>query len=261
MAVTIVPFKRDMNFRGFDEVYEDYSVLEEVLPFMRPKLEGAWNVMVLEPPLDFVRVCLDTGYVPSYVSVTLALEQSQLEQLYLEKPKLVQEEKSSWTVYQDLVAAFPVPMDDKAMRELYYRVGPNEDKLAAALDELRDCIYINMVEINKRWAPVQRVYSSQVVRSFLIGRRSSAWKQLSILEANIGTVISFYAIRKYVRNLFSAKTKYLQNLPVKERFIDKVSVYDITLLYWLFEEASNPYQLYPIFYMFERRTLPNVSRK
>lgn len=256
--VDIVPYKRDMNFRGYDEVYESEDVFQEVLPFLKPKLEGSWNILILEPKLEFVRTCLDTGYVPSYVGLTLAMEQSQLEQLYLEKPKLQKEEKNSWGVYKAMIALFPVPMEDKAMREIYYRVGPNEDKLAEALEQLTDCIYVNMEEVNKRWAPVQRVFASQVVRTFLLGRRDQAWKQLDILEANIGTTVAFYAIRKYVRHIFDAKCKYLQNISVKEKFIDRVSVYDITLLYWLFEEATNPYQLYPTLKLFERRTPVNV---
>lgn len=257
--VEIVPYKKDMNFRGYDEVYEDPSIFEEVVQYLKPKLDGSWNILVLEPKLEFVRTCLDTGYVPSYVTLTLAMEQAQLEQLYMEKPKLAEQEKGPWQAYQALIAKFPVPMEDKAMRELYYRVGPNEDKLAEALDQLLECSYVNLTEINKRWAPVQRVYASQVVRTFLIGRRSVAWKQLGILESSIGNRVTFYAIRKYVRHLFDAKAKYLRNEEVKERFIDKVSVYDITLLYWLFEEATAPEQLYPIFYMYERRTLNNVS--
>lgn len=257
--VEIVPYKRDMNFRGYDTVYEDYKVFEEVLPFLKPKLEGVWSILILEPKLEFVRTCLDTGIVPSYVNLVLAVEQSGLEQLYLEQPKLMKEEKTSWDMYQDLVARFTVPIDVKAMRELYYRVGPSTDKLAEALEELSDCVYVNVQEINKRWARSERVYASQVVRTFLIGRRSIAWKQLSILESDLGTRIAFFAIRKAVRKLFAAKSNYLQNVSVKEQFIDRVSVYDITLLYWLFEEATNHYQLFPIFQMFERRQPHNVS--
>lgn len=259
--VKVVPYKRDMNFRGYDEVYEDYKTFEEVLPFLKPKLDGDWNILVLEPKLELVRACLGNGVIPSYISLVLAVEQSQLEQLYLEQPKLQDEEQTPWQAYLALVAAFPVPMDVKAMRELYWRVGPNEDKLAEALDQLLECHYVNMTEINKRWAPVERVFASQVLRTFLTGRRDMAWKQLGILEANIGNRVAFYAVRKAVRHLFKAKSQYLQNQSVKEHYIDKVSVYDITLLYWLFEEATDPHQLYPIFLMFERRTPQYVCNK
>lgn len=251
--VDVKQSRKDMNFTGYDKVYEDFKVFEEVLPFMKPKLEGRWSILVLEPPLDFVRTALDTGHIPSYVDLTLAVEPSQLQQLYLERPKLAEEEKTPWGAYMELISRFPVPMDDKAMRELYYRVGPKEDKLAEALNSLLDLDYVTMSEINKRWAPVRRAYASQVVREFMVGRSAAAWKMLSMLEAELGSTVAFYAMRKATRRLFTAKTKYLQNQQVKERFIDRVSVYDITLLYWLFEEATDPYQLYPIMFMYERR--------
>lgn len=259
--VEVRQYRKDMTYTGYDSVYEDAKEFSEVLPYLMPRLEGEWHILVLEPKLDFVRSCLDTGLIPSYVSLTLAIEPSQLEQLYLERPKLMEQEKSPWQSYMELLAHFPNQMEDKAMRELYYRVGPSEDKLAEALEQLKSMPYVTVKEIDKRWAPVERVYASQVVRTFLTGKRSVAWTQVRILEGEIGMTVAFYAMRKAVRRLFNSKVKYLKNQPVKESYISKVSIYDITLLYWLFEEATDPNQLYPILYMFERRQQPYVSRQ
>lgn len=259
--VEVKQMRKDMNYGGYDTVYEDYKVFEEVLPFLKPKLEGSWNIMILEPPLEFVRTCLDTGWVPSYVNLVIAAEPSQLDQLYMERPKLADNEKTPWTTYLELVAKFPIPMEDKAMREIYWRCGPREDKLAAALEELLDCHYVNMQEVNKRFAPVNRVYANQVVRTFLIGKRSVAWKQLGLLESEVGARIAFYAMRKAVRRLFNSKAKWLRNETVKEYYIDKVRYDDLIFLYWLFEEATSPYQLYPILQQFERRCPPYVGNQ
>lgn len=257
--VEVKQYRKDMNYQGYDKVYESSDEFETVLPFMGPRLEGAWNVLILEPSLQFVRNCLDTGYIPSYVQLTIAVEPAQLEQLYLERPKLADEEKTPWTAYMELVKKFPVPMDDKAMREIYYRCGPREDKLAEALDQLLDCTYVNMTEVNKRFAPQTRVYANQVVRTFLTGKRNVAWKQLSMLETEIGERMAFFSMRKAVRKLFKSKARWLRNETVKERYIDQVRYDDLIFLYWQFEAATSPYQLYPIMQMFERRCSPYVS--
>ncbi len=248
-----------MNYQAYDTVYETADEFMEVLPFMGPRLEGEWNILVLEPKPDFVKVCLDTGAIPSYVNLTLAMEPAQLEQLYLERPKLQDEERTPWTAYMELIKRFPIPMEDKAMREIYYRCGPREDRLAEALEQLLDCTYVNMREVDKRFAPRVRVYASQVVRQFLIGKRNVAWKQLSILETEIGERMAFYSMRKAVRNLFKSKAKWLRNEAVKEKFIDRVRYDDIVFLYWHFEVAVSPYQLYPIMQLFERRCPPYVG--
>ena len=98
-------------------------------------------------------------------------------------------------------------MDDKAMRELYYRAGPKEESLRAALNELMDYPIITMREINKHFAPVTRVYANQVVRAFLLGSYKKAWAMLSMLERELGSTIAFYAMRKNIRRVFAEKCK------------------------------------------------------
>ena len=257
--VELKQYKKDMNYKGYDKVYEDAKVFEQVLPFMKPKLEGSWNILILEPDLEFIRTCLDTGYIPSYIHLVIAVEPAQLQRLYLERPKLVEEDKSSWDIYMALVANFPNPIDNRALREIYYRCGPREDRLQEALNSLLDVPYVTMHDVNKRWAPVRRVYANTVVRTLLTGSSRTMWRQLAMLESEVGTRVAFYAMRKAVRKLFKAKVNYLNNIDVKEHYIDQVSVYDLTFLYWLFEEATTPTQLYPVIFMYEGRRLPNAG--
>ena len=172
------------------------------------------------------------------------------------RPHLVAKATTNWDVYLDLLKEFPVPMDDKAMRELYYRAGPKEESLRAALNELMDYPIITMREINKHFAPVTRVYANQVVRAFLLGSYKKAWAMLSMLERELGSTIAFYAMRKYIRRVFAEKCMDLQNESIKDSIVEKVDGYTIILLYWLFETAVRPEQLYPILHMFERRQTP-----
>lgn len=248
--------RKDMDFTSYDYVFEDVKKFEDVLPFLLPKLEGQWKILLVEPKLSFIRTYLDTSVIPSYIHLLITVEPNQLEQLYLERPNLVEKERTNWDVYMDLIREFPVPMEDKAMRELYYRTGPKEDSLRTALNELVDYSFITMREINKHFAPVTRVYANQVIRAFLLGNYKRAWAMLSVLERELGSLIAFYAMRKNVRRLFAEKCKYLQNESTKDSTVEKVDGYTIILMYWLFESATAPEQLYPILLMFERRQPP-----
>lgn len=248
--------KKDMDFSSFDYVFEDVKKFEDVLPFLLPKLEGEWRILLVEPKLSYIRTYLDTSIIPSYLNLIITVEPNQLEHLYLERPQLVEKERTSWDIYMDLIKEFPIPMDDKAMRELYYRTGQKEENLRAALDQLLDYPVITMREINRHFAPVNRVYANQVMRAFLFGRYKQAWAMLSMLEREIGSTVAFYALRKNIRKLFSEKCKYLQNETVTEKTVERVDGYTIILMYWLFETATSPDQLYPILLMFERRETP-----
>lgn len=248
--------KKDIDFSAYDYVFEDVKKFEDVLPFLLPKLEGEWNVLLVEPKLAQIRTYLDTTIVPSYIHLVITVEASQLSQLYLERPGLVEKEKTSWDIYMELLKSFQVPMDDKAMREIYKRKGPKEEDLRKALEELADYPAITISTVNKHFAPVHRVYANQVVRSFLCRDFKRAWRMLSILESELGTPIAFYAMRKNIRRIYEEKCKYLRNEDTREWIVSKVDGYTIILLYWWFEEATSPEQLYPILTMFERRQTP-----
>lgn len=248
--------KRDMDFTSYDYIFEDSKKFEEVLPYLTPKLDGTWSVLLIEPKLAVVRTYLDTSLIPSYVMLVITLEGEHLSQLYLERPQLEEKELSNWDIYMNLIRDFPVPMDDKALREIYFRCGPNEASLKSALSELVDYSYINMQVVNKHFAPVNRVYASQVVRAFLLGNFKTAWRMLPMLEQEVGSTIAFYAMRKNIRKVFTEKNAFLRNEDTHNKLVEMVDGYTIVLLYWLFETATDPKQLYPLLQMFERRQPP-----
>lgn len=254
--IQIRKHSRDIDFNIYDYVIEDSDKFLSLLPFLTPKVEGDWHVIIIEPKLAFIRMCLDTEIIPEYLDLVITVEQSLLDQLYLERPNLVEKEKSNWDRYLDMLASFSSILANKTMYEIYRRCGPREDNLRAALDTLSQYPVITMREINKHFAPVTRVYAKQVVQAFLRKHYSSAWKMLGILEADIGSTVAFYAMRKSIRSVFQAKCKYLRNEETTEYIVESVDVYTIILLYWLFESATSPEQLYPILLMFERRQIP-----
>lgn len=75
--------KKDLSFSSYDYVFEDILKFEAVLPFLLPKLEGEWNIMLVEPKISYIRAYLDTSLIPSYIHLVITLDPSQLEQLYL----------------------------------------------------------------------------------------------------------------------------------------------------------------------------------
>lgn len=257
--ITLRQYSKDFDFSPYDYVFEDTQKFAATLPYLTTRLEGRWHLLLLTPKLPDVRTYLDVPLVPSHVDLVIALEPEQLEQVYLERPHLVEKAKSNWDVYLDLLKDFPVPMDKKAARELYYRVGPKEAELRGALRLLEDYNYISVKVINQHFAPTNRVFANQVVRAFLQRRFKYAWRLLASLEAELGTRVAFYAMRKNIRRVFQEKCKYMRNEETKDRVVEVVGGYDIITLYWLFETAQNPEQLYPILLLFERRLTPCLS--
>ena len=72
--------KKDMDFSSFDYVFEDVKKFEDVLPFLLPKLEGEWRIMLVEPKLSNIRKYMHTTIIPSYKNLNITLEQKQLGQ-------------------------------------------------------------------------------------------------------------------------------------------------------------------------------------
>ena len=94
------------------------------------------------------------------------------------------------------------------------------------------------------------------MRLFLLRDFKKAWKALPALENELGTTIAFYAMRKNIRTVFAAKCKYLQNEETKGNIVTQVGTYTIVSLYWWFEVATGPEQLYIVLSMFERKEVP-----
>lgn len=254
--IEIIQYSRELNYDGYDYVIEETDTLSGLVPYLLPKIEGGWEILLLTPPLSYVRSCLDTPLIPSHIHLVLVVDKQQLKQLYLERPALADSIQTNWEVYRGLLADFPTPLTPKAMREIYYRAGPKRTDLHDALQLLSQYQAIGMREVNKHFAPVQRVYARQVVRAFLLGETKESWKLLQQLESSIGSTVCFYAMRKYVRTLMSDKVQYLNNQDTQNRLVEEVDGYTLTLLYWHLESISSPYQLHPFLYNFERRNSP-----
>jgi hypothetical protein len=247
--------RKDTKLAKSDYVFDDTDKFALILPYLKPKLNGDWAVAIVEPPIDVVRNYIRADNIPPWLNVTVYMEKGALSQLFMEFSHLSTKEPSPWEKYIELIKEFDVPMEDKAMREIYYRAGPSTESLTEALELFRDLEFVRMPDVNKRLLPVRRVYARQVLIAFL-QKDKYAWKKYSQLENELGVAISFFAMRKYLRKLLNEKNAYLRNKPVTDKAVTSVDIYTIIHAYLLFETASSEKQLPSILSCIERRILP-----
>lgn len=249
--ITLKKKQKDMQFTPYDYTFEKMDKFYSIVPYLLPKIDGEWHIAILEPKFDEMLTLIDSSIVPKHLNVTIIVDKKVMEQLYLYHPEMEKPEKTNWEKYMDLLKTFEGSMEDKVMRELYYRAGPTEKALQEALGLLSKYPVVTMQILNKHFLKVNRVFASRVVQQFLMGWHAQAYKALSILITEIGSKAAFYAMRKYIRTVYKEKVKYLNNEETKEWIVTKADSYTIVRLYTLFEEATNPYQLYIILHIFE----------
>ena len=255
--LTFHPLARGNKFPSADYIFEDIESFSSMLPYMLPKIEGDWNIVLIDPPLDRVRIYVSTEVIPEYLNLAIYLDKEKLGQILMENPKLHAEKTSPWDKYLKLLADFPVQFDPKAAKELFYRVGPETDKLERALELLKDCSYVTIKELNKRFVATRRVYARQVAIAFLSHERpDKCWSLYNQLEHDLGMEISYYAIRKYIRKLMKEKDAYLSNKDTKDNAVTKIDVYSVIHAFYLFNQSTSYKQLPALLSCIERRTLP-----
>jgi hypothetical protein len=244
---------KDVRIGKADYIFEDMDKFDAILPYLKPKIVGEWHIALVDANVGRVKQYIKSDAIPKWLNVSVYLDKKLVEQLVLEFPGLEVRDLNPWERYINLIKEFNVPMEDKAMREIYYRAGPSTQNLAETLEEFRNLDFIRMSDVNKRLPPVKRVYAKNVLLSYL-RNKPYAWKLYCSLEEELGLKIAFYAMRKYMRKLFFEKTKYLLNKHVTDKAVLDVDVYRIIHAYYLFESAVAYKQLPAILSSIERRT-------
>ncbi|MDR1523280.1 MAG: hypothetical protein LBS29_04950 [Endomicrobium sp.] len=240
---------------GADYVYNDIEDFYTILPYLAPKLKGDWTIYILGKSIAEVNKCLEDGFIPEYLDVTIFLDVNTLQSLLLKYPSLEISDISDWDKFMRLIEEFPVLFEKKAMNELYKRVGPKTDDLEKALDSLKGLEYISYKDITSRFLSVNKVYARQVLRLFLLQDMRYAWKLYSTLEEDIGIDIAFYSMRRYMYMLFEEKLNYLSNKSYRDKLVQKVDAYTINYAYYLFTQATSPKQLLSILWAIEKRKM------
>lgn len=230
---------KDTRIRDADYLFEDVDKFKKLLPYLRKKIEGTWEIAILEPDIKSVREFADSESIPGYVTVSLYLDRHVAEQIASEKPKLFIKEKTAYEKYLDLISDMKILIEPKAAKELYQRVGTDKSKIPEYLQELSNTSNekITVNDVRKTVNDERRLYASDVVNAFLLKTRWR-WSQYNKLVSNLGRDYAYFSMRKYISKLLEEKNDYLQNKDTTLRVVDKIDALSINLAYVLFNTTK-----------------------
>ena len=238
--VNYLIYSRDTRIHDVDYLLEDSEKLKKLLPYLKKKIEGDWQIALLEPDIKFIREISESSNVPDYVNISLYMERSVAEQALSEKPRLIVKEKTPYERYLDLIGEMKVLIDPKAAKALYMRVSSSKDKLADYLQRLSaDCNgKITVADVNREVPDERKLYASDVINSFLLKKRWR-WNQYNKLVEELGKDYAYYAMRKYTARLLESKDKYLRNEDTDVRLIDQLDSLSVDLAYVIFNTTKS----------------------
>ena len=245
---------KDTRIRDVDYLFEDVAKFKKLLPYLRKKIEGSWDIAILEPDIKSVREFADSESIPNYITVSLYLDRHVAEQIASEKPKLFIKEKTAYEKYLDLISDMKIMIDTKAAKELYQRVGTDKSKIPEYLQELASIATekITVNDVRKTVNDERRLYASDVVNAFLL-RTRWRWSQYNKLVSNLGRDYAYYSMRKYISKLLEEKNQYLHNEDTTLRVVNKVDALSINLAYVLFNTTRST-ELDTCMYLLDNRS-------
>lgn len=236
--IQIFEYTRDVRIQDSDYVIDKTEKYKSLLPYLKRKIQGDWNISIVEPPLTFVRELYDEQLVPEYVNVYVYMDKTVLGQLLAERPQLVIKRKTAYEKYLDLIADMKIMIEPKAARELYRRVGASKDKLPGYLQELANKGTVTLQSVKNTVADERKTYASEVVIAFL-RRDRWRWKKYDKLVSELGREYTFYAIRKFLGKLLKEKEKYLHNQDVEIKEVDSIDAYTVCHAWAVFNMTTS----------------------
>lgn len=261
--IHVLPLTNTTSTSG-DYVLEDADSLLSLLPYLYPKIEGIWEITVLDIPIRDLRRILDAA-VPEHVVLSIYVDRNDLEVFRMERPNLRVESLSPYEQYLQLFKDISIIFDPKAVSEIYKRIGGNLDLLKKALQDVIDVSNgekVTIDDVNKVVIGNKRTYASDVMRAFLgMNRVPYRWSIANRFTNELGRSHAYYSLRRYVYGLLDAKDKYLNNQDVPDRFkreVEAIDGFTIDHAYCTFMEYDKPQLLPAVLSILERRNY-NVS--
>ena len=250
--------RKGQHWQG-DYILEDSKSFFDLLPYLYPRIEGRWEICVIDPTIKELRQIFDTQ-LKDCIDLKVYADQSDINQFLLERPDINTEKVSNYTIYQDLFKTIDCAFDPKAVSEIYQRAGPDIDNLKVALEDVikvSNGSYVTMTDVNKVLLPNKRTYANEVIRAF-IGSKNIPyrWSLLNRIREELGDEYAFYSMFKYVRKLLVNKNKYLINEEVPKQFekdVKEIDALTVDYTYALFMQYNSPTFLPAIFFKLERR--------
>lgn len=272
MSIQIIQLDKHTRFPKCDLLVEHFVDFEKLYPHLQPKLRGNWTIVFVGIGVDVIKNIKENYVVGEYVNILCYVNKDVLDRAMLMFKDIQEDKLTKWEKYIEIIKTTKLSMNNKILRELYRRAQGNTDKIEEVINSLEkkygESAEIKIKELNSVIIKDESVYARDVVLTLLLknnsnikrkGSRYSIYKYKDLnkvtqsLIDSLGRKYAYYAIRKYIRDLFVEKDNYLLNKEVKNAEVVKyVDAYEILHLKLLFE-AGNPDMLEACLYIHERR--------
>lgn len=194
------------NFNNFKDFYDIASSLTRTI-------RGKYNIKVKTDSLSELKEFIDNEQRYAHLDVYVEVSETLMNLIQLSKPgarKL--SEQNNYEIWQDLISKFKLLFDKKCADMLYWSTEHSYEKMYEALSTLSKAYGYKVITkpmIEKYFILDETVYPRNVCISYIKMDRFRHSK-LSKCLSSFGNDITFYAIRKNVRQLLESKLVYLK---------------------------------------------------
>lgn len=242
---------------SFEYIFDKAEDFYSLLPYLRKKIKGDWNIALVEPKLDVIRE-LYSLTIPEYINITVYLEPNTYDAFTLEHPEAIIKEKSNFQLFKDYINSLPQLFEPKAVQEIYKRIGSNLPQLKDEVSKLISKCNKNNITVKDVQAFIPKndiVYPSQVIQQFLLYRSVYRWNTLEKFVNHLGPQRAFFTLRKHIANLFEDKMDFLKGKKNPDYLTTKIDVNTILRAHYMFQQADNYKQLTVIMACIDRKAL------
>ena len=260
--IKIIEKKSKQKLPNSDYTFTTLEEYDLVLPYLTPKFGDNWLMQLIDPTIKEAKQLIDRG-VPHFIDMHIYLVKLKLDNVLLENPSLAPKEISNKEAFLNLVAELNHPIDDNAMWHVYKVFNRNLADIEDALQKLdveAQGLTITLKQVTATFALTERIYTSQVIRAFIMQERWR-WNKLDKLVAELGVDYAYYSMRKQVNALLKDKVAYLENGTYKNRAVETIDAVSIDKLVILFAYSNNPKELSSILHKYDTFSLESLERR
>lgn len=262
MSFKLKEYNAKVKLPNADLCLEDVSVLYKLLDNLSPKIEGKWEIQIINPTIKDCKQLLDNKNIPEWLNITVYIQAKKMEQVCLEFPEYMPKQVPFKAQAEELLMGVQHLIDKNAFRTLVDAFRGNLPDLQRTLTELDESCTgsrITLKDVQSKVNYTRPVYASDVMNSFLL-QEKQRWSLLNKLVQNLGSSYAYNALYKYVKTLLNQKAKYLNNEDVELRVIKRIDAPSICYAYTIFSISRNHNQLYGIFQVIDNRCQAYLER-
>lgn len=259
----LLKISKDTRYPKSDLAFDDVKKFYDQLPYLYPKIQGQWIILIVEPKPKEIEELFEGGLVPDYLDVRVYARPDVVSSFVAKYPKFAIVEKSKWEAFNDILADLDRVIEDKAAKALYRRCHGSTEMILERLEEIKKNTVgaITFADVDKYVLEDKVIYARDVMFSIWVSCREDIPRKGHILSryvymnpdktadsfvSNLGTKYAFYALRKYIRRAYKDKLRFLDGKDPKDRVLcECIDVDTCTHAYAAFE-LSNPDQLYVV---------------